>query len=230
MKKITIAIDGYSSCGKSTMAKALAKRIGYVFVDTGAMYRAATLVALRNNLFDENNNLDVPRLEELLAETRVSQQNNPATGATETFLNNQNVENEIRSMEVSSRVSIVAALPFVRRHMVRLQQEMGHDGGVVMDGRDIGTTVFPDAQLKIFVTASPEVRAMRRYEELKAKGMEVSLEEVARNISERDHIDTHREESPLRQAADAVVFDNTNLSREEQFVMLLALFKERVGD
>lgn len=230
MKKITIAIDGYSSCGKSTMAKALANKIGYVFVDTGAMYRAATLVALRHNLFDENNNIDTPQLEAVFANTLISQQNNPTNGTTETFLNGQNVENEIRSMEVSSRVSLVAALPFVRSIMVKLQQEMGRDGGVVMDGRDIGTTVFPQAQLKVFVTASPEVRVKRRYEELKAKGMEVSIEEVARNLSERDYIDTHRQESPLRQAADAVVLDNTNLSRQEQFAMLLALFNERTKD
>lgn len=230
MKKITIAIDGYSSCGKSTMAKALANKIGYVFVDTGAMYRAATLVALRHNLFDENNNIDTPQLEAVFANTLISQQNNPTNGTTETFLNGQNVEKEIRSMEVSSRVSLVAALPFVRSIMVKLQQEMGRDGGVVMDGRDIGTTVFPQAQLKVFVTASPEVRAKRRYEELKAKGMEVSIEEVARNLSERDYIDTHRQESPLRQAADAVVLDNTNLSRQEQFAMLLALFNERTKD
>ena len=226
---ITIAFDGYSSCRKSTMARQLAATIGYTFVDTGAMYRAVTLLALRSGLvrFDDGA-IDETQLRSLLANTVITQRLNPQSGQTETFLNGENVEREIRTMEVSDRVSIVAALPFVRTEMVRQQQAMGQNGGIVMDGRDIGTTVFPNAEMKIFVTATPEVRAQRRYLELKGKGENITLEEVLRNLEERDYIDSHREVSPLRQAPDAVVLDNTNLTREEQAAMLLALYEKRI--
>ena len=230
MKKITIAFDGYSSCGKSTMAKELAARVGYTFVDTGAMYRAVTLMALRAKLFDSEGKVDEDGLRKMLATATVTQKYNPDLGQAETFLNGENVEGQIRNMEVSDRVSIISALPFVRTEMVKQQQAMGREGGIVMDGRDIGTTVFPDAEMKIFVTALPQVRAQRRYLELKGKGEDVTVEEVLRNLEERDYIDSHREVSPLRQAEDAVVLDNTNLTRAEQSAMLFALFCERVKD
>jgi CMP/dCMP kinase len=227
MKKITIAIDGYSSCGKSTMAKGLASHIGYTFVDTGAMYRAVTLFALRNNLIDADGKVDAAALQGRLDDITVTQCHNAELGKAETFLNGENVEGEIRGMEVSSHVSAIATLPFVRAELVRQQQAMGKAGGIVMDGRDIGTTVFPDAELKIFVTASPQVRAQRRYAELQAKGQAATIEEVLKNLEERDYIDSHREVSPLRQASDAVVLDNTNLSPAEQLAMLIALYRER---
>ena len=228
MKKIIVSIDGYSSCGKSTMAKDLASRIGYTFVDTGAMYRAVTLLAIRNNLFDENNKPDTESLKRLLPDSTITQRHNPSLGKAETFLNGENVENEIRGMEVSSLVSAIATIPFVRSELVRQQQVMGKDGGIVMDGRDIGTTVFPNAELKIFVTASPQIRAQRRYAELLAKGQQTTKEEVLKNLEERDFVDSHREVSPLRQAEDAVVIDNTNLSPSEQLAMLLALYQVRI--
>lgn len=228
MKKIIVSIDGYSSCGKSTMAKDLASRIGYTFVDTGAMYRAVTLLAIRNNLFDENNKPDTESLKRLLPDSTITQRHNPSLGKAETFLNGENVENEIRGMEVSSLVSAIATIPFVRSELVRQQQVMGKDGGIVMDGRDIGTTVFPNAELKIFVTASPQIRAQRRYAELLAKGQQTTKEKVLKNLEERDFVDSHREVSPLRQAEDAVVIDNTNLSPSEQLAMLLALYQERI--
>lgn len=227
MKKITIAIDGYSSCGKSTMAKGLASHIGYTFVDTGAMYRAVTLFALRNNLIDADGKVDAAALQRRLGDITVTQCHNAELGKAETFLNGENVEGEIRGMEVSSHVSAIATMPFVRAELVRQQQAMGKAGGIVMDGRDIGTTVFPDAELKIFVTASPQVRAQRRYAELQAKGQAATIEEVLKNLEERDYIDSHREVSPLRQASDAVVLDNTNLSPAEQLAMLIALYRER---
>ncbi len=230
MKKITIAIDGYSSCGKSTMAKQLAKSIGYIYVDSGAMYRAVTLLALRHRLFTHEGQLDTDALKRMLSKTDISFRLNTETGAPETYLNGENVEKEIRTMEVSSHVSVVAALPFVREYLVKRQQRMGQEKGIIMDGRDIGTTVFPDAELKVFVTASPEIRARRRYDELKAKGQEVSMEEILLNVKERDYIDSHREVSPLRQADDAVVLDNSLLSREEQLVWLQNLYAERAGE
>lgn len=228
MRKITISIDGYSSCGKSTMARDLASHIGYTFVDTGAMYRAVTLFAIRNGLFDGNGQTDTDALGKLLGKVSVTQHHNAGLGKVETFLNGENVENEIRSMEVSSRVSAIAAVPFVRTELVRQQQAMGREGGIVMDGRDIGTTVFPHAELKIFVTASPQVRALRRHAELSAKGQHTTISEVLKNLEERDYTDSHRKVSPLCQAADAIVIDNTNLSLSEQLAMLLALYHERV--
>ena len=227
MKKITIAIDGYSSCGKSTMAKDLAREVGYIYIDSGAMYRAVTLYCLENGLFT-NESIDTERLESAMPDIRISFELNPETQRPMTFLNGQNVEDRIRTMEVSNRVSPVAALPFVRKALVELQQEMGRAKGIVMDGRDIGTAVFPDAELKIFVTASAEIRAQRRYDELKAKGQEASFEEILTNVKERDYIDQNREVSPLRQAEDALLLDNSNMTIEEQKQWLAARFAEAV--
>lgn len=216
MKKITIAIDGYSSCGKSTMAKDLAKEIGYIYVDTGAMYRSVTLYALRNNLFNADGSIREQELQEQMKNINISFQFNKETGRPDTYLNGENVENEIRTMEVSSHVSPIATLPFVREALVEQQQRMGAEKGIVMDGRDIGTVVFPDAELKIFVTASAEVRAQRRYDELKAKGMEADFADILKNVQERDYIDSHRETSPLRKADDALELDNSQLTIAEQ--------------
>ena len=216
MKKITIAIDGYSSCGKSTMAKSLAKKLGYVYVDTGAMYRSVTLFAIRHQLFNEDGSVKTDELQRLIPEIHISFKLNKETGLPETYLNGELVEREIRGMEVSSHVSPIAALPFVREALVKQQQAMGREKGVVMDGRDIGTVVFPDAELKIFVTASPEVRAQRRYDELQAKGQPADYADILKNVQERDYIDTHRETSPLRQAPDALVLDNSHMTIAEQ--------------
>lgn len=222
-KKIIIAIDGYSSCGKSTMAKDLARAIGYTYIDTGAMYRAVTLYAMRHSLID-GDKVDADALATRMDDIRVTFGRNAATGLPFTQLNGENVEHEIRSLAVSAHVSPVAALPFVRSALTRQLQEMGRAGGVVMDGRDIGTAVFPDAALKVFVTASPEVRARRRYDELKAKGMEASFEDILKNVKERDYIDSHREVAPLRQADDAVVLDNSHMTIPEQKEWLLNEF------
>lgn len=221
MKKITIAIDGFSSCGKSTMAKDLAKEIGYIYIDSGAMYRAVTLYCLENSLFNSDGSVNSEELEKHINDISVSFCLNEATLKPETFLNGVNVESKIRTMEVSSRVSLVAALGFVREALVKLQQEMGKSKGIVMDGRDIGTVVFPDAELKIFVTASAEIRAKRRYDELMAKGQEVSFEEILKNVEERDRIDQTRDVSPLRKADDAIVLDNSNMTVEEQKAWLI---------
>lgn len=230
MKKITIAIDGHSSCGKSTMAKKLAKELGYVYVDTGAMYRAITLYALRNNLMSaETKEIKVEALQNVIKDIKITQSVN-AEGKVETYLNGECVEGEIRQMLVSSCVSPISALGFVREQLVACQQAMGENGGIVMDGRDIGTVVFPNAELKIFVTASAEVRAQRRLAELRAKGDETTtFEEVLKNVEERDYIDSHREVSPLRQADDAKVLDNSELSFEQQDAILLSWAKEAVG-
>ena len=225
MKKITIAIDGHSSCGKSTMAKDLARTVGYVYVDTGAMYRCVTLYALRNGLFTADG-IDEEALRQQMDNIRISFRLNSETGRPDTYLNSELVENDIRTMEVSSHVSPIAALGFVREAMVAQQQQMGKDKGVVMDGRDIGTVVFPDAELKIFVTASAEVRAQRRYDELKGKGMEADYADILKNVQERDYIDSHREVSPLRQADDAILLDNSHMTISEQKEWLLARFKE----
>ncbi len=229
MKKITIAIDGYSSCGKSTMAKDLAREVGYIYIDSGAMYRAVTLYCLKNQLFTEDG-IHTERLQADMSNIQISFQLNPETGRPMTFLNGENVEDQIRTMEVSTRVSPVAALPFVREALVKLQQDMGKEKGIVMDGRDIGTAVFPDAELKIFVVASAEIRAQRRYDELKAKGQEASFDEILANVKERDYIDQNREVSPLRQAADAILLDNSNLTIEEQKKWLAEQFQKAIHD
>lgn len=229
MKKITIAIDGHSSCGKSTMAKDLARRIGYVYIDTGAMYRAVTLFAMRHNLI-ANGQVDAAKLQEEMGNIHISLRLNPETQRLDTYLNGECVEREIRTMEVSRHVSLIAALPFVRSAMVEMQREMGKEKGVVMDGRDIGTVVFPHAELKIFVTASAEVRAQRRYDELTAKGEKCNYEEILENVKERDHIDSTRETSPLRQAEDAIVLDNTNMTIPEQENWLMEEYKKRTEE
>ena len=216
MKKITIAIDGFSSCGKSTMAKDLAKEIGYIYVDTGAMYRSVTLFALRHNLFNADGTIREEELKEQMKNINISFQLNKTTGRPDTYLNGENVENDIRTMEVSSHVSPIATLAFVREALVAQQQRMGAEKGIVMDGRDIGTVVFPKAELKIFVTASAEVRAQRRYDELKAKGMDADYADILKNVEERDYIDSHRATSPLRKADDAIELDNSNLTIAEQ--------------
>ena len=215
MKKITIAIDGFSSCGKSTMAKDLAREVGYIYIDSGAMYRAVTLYSIENEIFN-GDVIDTEKLKEAIRDIRITCRPNPETGRPDTYLNGVNVENKIRTMGVSSKVSPISALDFVREAMVAQQQAMGKEKGIVMDGRDIGTTVFPDAELKIFVTATPEIRAQRRFDELKAKGQEGSFEEILENVKQRDYIDQHREVSPLRKADDALLLDNSNLSIEQQ--------------
>lgn len=230
MKKITIAIDGHSSCGKSTMAKDLARRIGYVYVDTGAMYRAVTLYALRNGLFAEDGSVLTEQLEKHMGNINITFQFNPETQKPDTYLNGELVEKEIRSLEVSNHVSPIAAVPFVRTAMVAQQQAMGQEGGIVMDGRDIGTTVFPQAELKIFVTASAEVRAQRRYDELVSKGMPEPYEDILKNVEERDYIDTHREVSPLRQADDALLLDNSHMTIPEQNEWVMARYLERARE
>lgn len=221
MKKIVIAIDGYSSCGKSTMAKNLARQLGYVYVDTGAMYRAVTLYALRHQLFEADGEVDAASLQRAMPDIRISFQFNKQTGKPDTYLNDELVEQEIRTMKVSEKVSKIAALPFVRTALVAQQQRMGKDKGIVMDGRDIGTVVFPHAELKIFVTASAEVRAQRRYDELQQKGMPARYDDILKNVQERDYIDSHREVSPLRKAEDAIELDNSNLTIDEQQQWLL---------
>lgn len=221
MKKIVIAIDGYSSCGKSTMAKNLARQLGYVYVDTGAMYRAVTLYALRHQLFKADGEVDAASLKQDMPDIRISFQFNKQTGKPDTYLNDELVEQEIRTMQVSEKVSKIAALPFVRTALVAQQQRMGKDKGIVMDGRDIGTVVFPHAELKIFVTASAEVRAQRRYDELQQKGMPSRYDDILKNVQERDYIDSHREVSPLRKAEDAIELDNSNLTIDEQQQWLL---------
>ena len=228
MKKITIAIDGFSSCGKSTMAKDLARTVGYVYIDSGAMYRAVTLYSLRKGYF-KGQTIDTDALRRDMPDIRISFRFDPDTQRSQTYLNGENVEADIRGMEVSSHVSPIAALDFVREALVRLQQEMGREKGIVMDGRDIGTAVFPDAELKIFVTASPDIRARRRFDELKAKGQPASYEEILKNVEERDYIDQHRDVSPLRKADDAILLDNSHMSIAEQKAWLLEQFKHATG-
>jgi len=216
MKKIIIAIDGYSSCGKSTMAKDLARRIGYIYVDTGAMYRAVTLYALQNGLISKDGTIDEEKLKQQMDNVNITFQLNASTGRPDTYLNGKLVEREIRSLRVSNNVSPIATLPFVREAMVRQQQAMGEKKQLVMDGRDIGTTVFPKAELKIFVTASAEVRAQRRFDELKNKNMAADYDEILKNVQERDYIDSHRAVSPLRKADDAILLDNSEMTIDEQ--------------
>lgn len=226
MKKIIIAIDGFSSCGKSTMAKDLAKEIGYIYIDSGAMYRAVTLYCLENGLFNADGSIQEEALRQQMGQIQISFQLNPETQRPMTFLNGKNVEERIRTMEVSSHVSPVAALDFVRKALVQQQQEMGKEKGIVMDGRDIGTAVFPNAELKIFVTASAEIRAQRRYEELKAKGQDASFEEILHDVEERDRIDQSRAVSPLRKADDAILLDNSHLTIAEQKQWLKEQFEK----
>ena len=226
-KKIIIAIDGHSWSGKSTMAKDLAREIGYIYIDTGAMYRAVTLYCLRKG-YIQGDKIQEEALKADLDKMDISFQYNAETGRPDTYLNGEKVEKEIRSMEVADKVSLVAALGFVRRAMVAKQQEMGKAKGIVMDGRDIGTVVFPNAELKVFVTASPEVRARRRLEELQAKGEQTTYEEVLANVKKRDYIDSTREESPLRQAPDALVLDNSNMTIPEQKQWLRDKFEAAV--
>ena len=224
MKKITIAIDGHSSCGKSTMAKELARKVGYVYVDTGAMYRCVTLFALRHQLFTADGTVLEEQLREAMPQIDIDQR--LIDGKTTTFLNGENVEREIRNLEVSNHVSPIAAIPFVRTALVAQQQKMGREGGIVMDGRDIGTTVFPHAELKTFVTASAEVRAQRRYDELQQKGMPADYADILKNVQERDYIDSHREVSPLRQADDALLLDNSHMTIDEQNKWLMEQFEK----
>ncbi len=207
------------------MAKDLAQKIGYVYVDTGAMYRAVTLFAMRHSLFNADGTVKTDRLQSLMPNIHISFKLNRETGRPDTFLNDELVETEIRNMEVSGHVSPIAAIPFVRAAMVERQQQMGKDKGVVMDGRDIGTVVFPDAELKIFVTATADVRARRRYDELKGKGLPANYDEILKNVQERDYIDTHREVSPLRKAADAIELDNSHITIDEQNEWLMRQFR-----
>lgn len=229
MKKITIAVDGFSSCGKSTMAKDLAREVGYIYIDSGAMYRAVTLYSIENGIFN-GDAIDTERLRNEIGNIHISFRLNPKTGRPDTYLNGVNVENKIRTMEVSSKVSPISTLDFVREKMVEQQQAMGQEKGIIMDGRDIGTTVFPDAELKIFVTATPEIRAQRRYDELKAKGQEAGFDEILENVKQRDYIDQNREVSPLRQAEDALILDNSGLTVEEQKKWLLEQFNKVVSN
>ena len=230
MKKITIAIDGLSSCGKSTMAKELAKAIGYIYVDTGAMYRAVTLFALRHGIFNADGSVQLEKLKEMMPQIGVSFKLNSITGRPETYLNSENVEQEIRSMEVSAHVSPIAAIDFVRTALVAQQQQLGKEKGIVMDGRDIGTVVFPDAELKIYVTADAEVRAQRRFEELKEKGQPADFNTILKNVQERDYIDSHREVSPLRKADDALELDNSHLTIAQQNAWLKEHYLQAVKE
>ena len=225
--KLVIAIDGHSSCGKSTIAKALAQKLGYIYLDSGAMYRAVTLFVLRKGFISEGKP-DSESLVSALPEIEINFRFNPYTGQNETYLNGENVENEIRQLPVSQNVSPVSTIGKIREAMVTQQRKMGRQKGIVMDGRDIGTVVFPDAELKVFVTASPEIRAQRRYDELTAKGETVNFEEILNNVLERDRIDSTRKESPLRKADDAVLLDNSFLTREEQLDWIVRLAEKRI--
>lgn len=240
MGSIIIAIDGFSSTGKSTIAKRVARELGYVYIDTGAMYRGVTLYALRKGWLGPGDRIDVHSIVEHLNEVELEFRNNdaealpadrrlPSGWACDLILNGENVSREIRSMEVSDYVSQVAAIREVRKRLVALQKDMGSRKGIVMDGRDIGTVVFPDAELKVFLTATVEQRAMRRYEELLSRGEEVSLEEVTENLQRRDHIDSSRETDPLRAAEDAIVFDNSNWTVDQQFVRIYELARDRIA-
>lgn len=225
-KKIIIAVDGYSSCGKSTVAKEIAKKLDYIFIDSGAMYRAVTLFCIREGLI-VGGTVNQPLLKEKLALVHINFQFNPLAAHNDIFLNGENVEQEIRQLEVAQNVSQVAAIAEVRQLLVAQQQEMGRSKGIVMDGRDIGTVVFPDAELKIFMTADARIRAQRRYAEMIAKNEVVNFEEILTNITERDRFDETRSESPLRKAEDALVLDNSSMTREEQFDWILEKVEER---
>lgn len=228
MKRIIIAIDGFSSCGKSTMAKDLAREIGYIYIDSGAMYRAVTLYCIKHHLFRTDGSIEEDQLKAQMGNIHITFQLDNESGRPHTYLNGTDVEKDIRTMEVSSHVSPVATLGFVREALVRQQQELGKDKGIVMDGRDIGTAVFPQAELKIFVTASAQIRAQRRYEELRAKGEEASYENILHNVEERDRIDQSRTISPLRKADDAILLDNSQLSIAEQKEWLKKQFNQAI--
>ncbi|MCU4162456.1 (d)CMP kinase [Carboxylicivirga caseinilyticus] len=229
LKKGVIAIDGHSSCGKSTVAKDLAKELGYVYIDTGAMYRAVTLFAMQNG-FIQDGEILLDELQNKLNDIKITFRYQPEEKLNETFLNGVSVEDEIRGLEVSNNVSTVSTIAFVRHRMVELQQEMGREGGIVMDGRDIGTVVFPDADLKLFMTASPEIRAQRRFDELKAKNPtdnSLSFDSILENVKHRDFVDSTREESPLKMADDAVLLDNSHMNKQEQMDWIMAVLHER---
>jgi len=228
-KKIVIAIDGHSSCGKSTLAKSLARELGYTYIDSGAMYRAVTLFALRNGLI-KHGKVDEKELISRMKDIRITFEWDTDTEKNTTFLNGENIENEIRQLEVSNNVSPVSTIAGVRSELVKQQRENGQNKGIVMDGRDIGTVVFPDAELKIFMTASPEIRAQRRYLELKEKGAEVDFDKILQNVEERDTIDSGREVSPLKKADDAIVLDNSHMTREEQLQWALEKAKELIEE
>ena len=225
LEKLTIAIDGFSSCGKSTIAKALASELGYNYVDTGAMYRAVTLYCIKQGWILDHN-IDKEKLVKYLSKIHIKFKFNSETKLSETYLNDQNVEREIRSMEISDHVSKVSAIKEVRHKLVKLQQEMGKDKGVVMDGRDIGTVVFPDADLKLFMTADIDIRVYRRYDELTSKGEKVTFNEVKENLSKRDYDDTNRKDNPLRKAEDAIVLDNSDLNKQQQLDFVLKIIKD----
>jgi len=226
VKDIIIAIDGYSSCGKSTLAKDLAKILDYLYIDSGAMYRAVTLTCLNANLI-ENDKINIDRLKELLQNTTIAFKQNNQTGRFETFLNDELVEDRIRDINVSNNVSLVSTIDFVREKMVHLQQEIGKNKRIVMDGRDIGTVVFPTAELKLFMIADSEIRAERRYKELSEKNKNITLQEIAENIKKRDFIDQNREISPLKQAEDAIVLNNNDFTQQEQLNIILNIIKEK---
>ena len=229
-KKIIIAIDGYSSSGKSTLAKEIAKILNYKYIDSGAMYRAVTLFAIRNNIIDpKSHQVNEEKLHNLINQVHINFKYNSDKNRQETYLNGENIEDEIREMEVSENVSFISKYGFVRKKMVNFQQEMGKEKGIVMDGRDIGTVVFPDAELKIFMNAKAEVRAERRYLELKEKNVDVSFDEILENVRKRDHIDETRKESPLKKAVDSVELDNSNMNRQEQLDWIVRLVKERIS-
>jgi len=227
MKRIIVAIDGFSSCGKSTMAKKLAQKTGYIYVDTGAMYRAVSLFCIRNK-WRTDTNIDQESIEKYIESIHIEFKKNNV-GKTEMFLNDENVENEIRTLEVANGASRISTLGFVRRELVRQQQLMGIEKGIVMDGRDIGTVVFPEAELKIFLTALPEIRAKRRFDELKMQGANIKFEDVFENVKERDERDQNRAESPLKKADDAIIIDNTSLSTEDQQTLLMNLFVKKIS-
>ena len=226
MKKIVVAIDGFSSCGKRTIAKQLAKEFGYIYVDTGAMYRAVSLFCLQKGWLTASGKVDEEALKQQISNIDIAFKTN-AEGVQETYLNGKNVEKEIRTLEVANGASIISAIGFVRKELVRQQQLMGQQKGIVMDGRDIGTVVFPTAELKIFVTAQPEVRAHRRHKELEEQGISESFDAVLANVKERDERDQTRKESPLRQASDALLLDNSNLNKEQQMEIVRQWFLER---
>lgn len=226
MSKIIVAIDGFSACGKSTLAKALAARMGYVYIDSGAMYRAVTLYCMRKKIIKPDGNFAKTNVIKALKKIKLSFKYNPSAKASDTYLNGVNVEKNIRQMDVSNNVSKISMVKEVRKHVGKIQRDMGKKKGIVMDGRDIGTSVFPEAELKIFMTADPDIRVQRRLDELKPKGAQVTFDEVKLNLMNRDYDDTHRKESPLSKAKDAIVLDNSDLSKEQQLEFVLKLIDD----